>query len=694
MTKPGQPAKDQKIPALQMPEKLFSFLNRDWVLGLLLLAITLAAYQPALNGQLLWDDDAHLTRPELRSLHGLARIWTEPGATQQYYPLVHTVFWIAHRVWGDSTPGYHLLNILLHLLSALLLVRIFRSLGVPGKAAWLAGAIFALHPVQVESVAWITELKNTLSGVFFLGTGLAYLKFDRERSRKWYVAALGLFVLGFFSKSVIATLPVSLLAVFWWKRGKLVWRQDIFPLLPFFVLGIASGLFTAWMERHVYGAEGNAFSFTIIERCLIAGRAIWFYLGKIVWPVNLIFIYPRWNVSQAIGWQYLFPVAVLVLAGVLWTLRNRSRAPLAVFLCFTATIFPVLGFFNVYPFRYSFVADHFQYLALIGPIALASAGMQWGLGYSKQRFLKPALFGMLLLTLGVVTWNQCGMYANLETLYRTTIRKDGNSWMAHNNLGILLANTGRTDEAMVHCRKALELDSNSSESHNNLGLLLAKTGRTDEAMAQYRKALSIRHNDAEAYNNLGNALFHSNRKDEAMACFRKALEINPDHVEAHNNLGNIALQAGRTDEAMAHYRKALELNPDYVEAHNNLGIALQRIGRTDEAMAHYRKALELNPDYVEAHYNLGILLAENGRMDEAVAHYWKALELNPDNLSAINNCASLFLQKGRQADAVRFLQGVLDMAKFAGDESQAKTIAGNLEKLKRAGNPPPVPAQH
>ena len=424
---------------------LFRSCAGNWLLRLLLLVVTLAAYQPSWNGKPIWDDDHHITRPDLRSMQGLVRIWTNFEITAQYYPLVHSVFWLAYHAWGDWPLGYHLLNILLHVFSALLLVRILQFLQVPGKAAWLAGAIFALHPVQVESVAWIAELKNTLSGVFFLSAALAYLKFDRERKRKYYVITLTLFVLGLLSKSVIATLPVSLLAVLWWKRGRIRWKHDVVPLLPFFIVGIASGLFTAWVERSFIGAEGSEFNFSIIERCLIAGRAIWFYIGKIVWPANLIFMYPRWNVSQGIWWQYLFPFSAMLLAGVLFLVRNRSRVPLAAFVYFAATLFPVLGFFNVYPFRFSFVADHFQYCACVGPIALLAAGTEWLFGLSEgtlQRFLRPVIWVIVLLTLGLLTWRQSGMYADADALYRTTIEKNPDCWMAHNNLGNLLAESG------------------------------------------------------------------------------------------------------------------------------------------------------------------------------------------------------------------------------------------------------------
>ena len=640
------------------------------------------AYKPAWNGQPIWDDDHHITSPDLRSMNGLTRIWTHLGATQQYYPLVHSVFWLEYHLWGDSTRGYHLVTILLHFFSVSLLFKILRRLAIPG--AWFVAAIFALHPVQVESVAWISELKNTLSGVFYFAAMLAYLKFDSERKRKYFIVAIGLFILGLMSKSVIATLPVSLLVVFWWKRGRLDWKHDIVPLLPFFTVGIASGLFTAWVEHtFIIRGEESTFAFTFVARCLIAGRVVWFYLGKILWPIDLIFIYPRWNVSQAVWWQYLFPFATLLFAGALWVLRKRRRAPLAAFLYFIVTIFPVLGFLNVYPFRFSFVADHFQYLACIGPIALSAAGIGSGFGLlqgSLRRFLQPMLYVIVLLTLSVLTWKQSGVYADAETLYRTTIRKNPDCWMAHNNLGLLLTETGRTDEAMTHFLKALEINPIYSRAHNNLGNLLMQINRTDEAAVHFRKALEINPDYAETHTNLGTLLVKTGRMDEAVVHYRRALEINPNDVKAHNNIGNILLQTGRTDEAVVHFRKALEINPNLAEAHNNLGNILLQTGRTYEAVVHFRKALEINPNLAEAYDNLGLALFQTGQTDEAISHYRKALEINPDNIALLNNLAAAFLQKGQRTDAIQLLQRALKLAKSSGKETQAKALAGNLER--------------
>ena len=278
-----------------MPPMTARLSPRAWLALAGIYVAVAAAYFPALRGGLLWDDDAHLTRPELRSLSGLGRIWFELGATQQYYPILHTAFWVEHRLWGDATLGYHLINVLLHATAAGLFFLLLRRLAVPG--AWLAGLIFALHPVGVESVAWISEQKNTLSTVCYLLAAWAILDFDSTRRRRSYLLGLVLFALALLSKSVTATLPAALLVVYWWRRGRLSWRKDILPLLPFFALALAAGLFTAWVERHVLGAEGADYALGFPARCLLAGRVVWFYLGKLLWPANLIFIYPRWEVS-------------------------------------------------------------------------------------------------------------------------------------------------------------------------------------------------------------------------------------------------------------------------------------------------------------------------------------------------------------------------------------------------------------
>ena len=402
---------------------------------MLILLATLVAYWPVRSGGLLWDDDAHLTKPELQSAGGLYRIWFEMGATQQYYPLLHSAFWLEHKLWGDSVLGYHLVNVFWHMVSITLVYFILERLKIPGSL--LAAGIFALHPVMVESVAWMTEQKNTLSAVFYLSAMLVYLRFDESRRRSLYFLALALFVLGLLTKTVTATLPAALLVIFWWQRGAVSWRRDVAPLLAFFAVGAMAGVLTAWLERTQIGAEGVDFELNFLQRGLIAGRVVWFYLAKLLWPANLIFFYQRWDVDPTQWWQWLFPIATLGMLAGLWSIRHRWRGPLASWLFFVGTLFPVLGFLNVYPFIISYVADHFQYLASLGIIVFLSAVVASPLVRTSgmPRLLGNAACVFVVGMLGALTYRQSQMYANSVALYQATIERNPECWMAYNNLG-------------------------------------------------------------------------------------------------------------------------------------------------------------------------------------------------------------------------------------------------------------------
>jgi tetratricopeptide (TPR) repeat protein len=601
---------------------------RDWGIYALIVCTTFLAYFPAIRGGMLWDDSGHVTRPDLRGLHGFWRTWIDPGATQQYYPLLHSAFWVEHQLWGDSVIGYHLVNIALHALAACLVVRIARRLAIPG--AWLAGLLFALHPLCIEAVAWISEQKSTLSGVFYLSSALAYLKFDESRTRSAYITALALFVAALLSKTVTAVLPGVLLVVLWWRRGRIEWTRDVRPLVPWFVLGASAGLFTAWVEHTVIGAAGAEFALSPLPRLLLAGRVPWFYAGRVLWPANLTFFYPRWTVDPSVWWQWLFPAGVIGVAVVLWRLARRFRGPLAAFLIFGGTLFPVLGFFNVYPFRYSYVADHFAYLACL-VIIVPVAGELW-----KHRSLTVAAPILLL----VLTWQQAGIYRDEETLYRMTLERNPDAWLAHNNLGNLLLAAGKRSEAMSHLEAALRLKSDFSEAHLSMGNALVDVpDRLNDAIAEYEIAARLAPNSDRAHTNLGNALLRAGRTVEAMAQLEQALRIYPDNAEAHNDLGNaLSRISGRATDAVAQYRLALSVNPGFAEAHNNLGRALAQTGQLPEAIAQFETAIRQKPDYWSAHSNLGNALSlVPGRRDDAIAEYRTALRIRPDSAVAHNN---------------------------------------------------------
>lgn len=628
--------------------------------GSLIAGLVLVCYWPALHGGMLWDDAAHVTAPELRSWAGLGRIWTELAATQQFYPVLHSAFWLEHRLWGDAVLGYHLVNVAQHALAAGLLVAVLRRLRVPG-AAW-AGLVFAVHPVGVESVAWISEQKNTLSLVFYLTAALAYLRFDERRGQAgsgWrYAGATVLFGLALLTKTVTASLPAALLVVAWWQRGKLTWRRDVGPLVPWFVAALAAGLLTAWVERKLIGAEGAPFELTWMQRGLLAGRVIWFYAGKLVWPAELMFIYPRWNVTGATWLWSGWLAAVLAVTAGAWWWRGKSRGPLAAWLLFVGSLFPVLGFFNVFPFLYSYVADHFQYLASIGLIAGVTAGAATWNGGSRAWQVAGAV---VVVTMAGLSRGQSRMYADGRTLYRTTIAKNPECWMAHNNLGaelLDLSSPAAVAEAAGHFEAALRIKPDHATAHYNLGnALAAMPGRLNDAITHYEEALRLKPNNAEQHNNLGNALVRvPGRINEAIAHYETALRLKPNTPETHNNLGNALLKIrGREREAAAQYEAVLRLRPEHAVAHNNLGSALENLpGRLEEAIEHYRAAGRAKPDYAEAFYNLGnALMKREGRAAEAVAGYQEAVRLRPEFAEAHNNLGGAWSNiAGRLGDAI------------------------------------------
>jgi tetratricopeptide (TPR) repeat protein len=639
--------------------------NRNWLPGLLLVIATFMVYHPAWHGDFIWDDGVHISdNGALRSLDGLWAIWFKPGATCQYYPLTFTGFWIGYQLWGLNPLGYHLLNVLLQALAAVLLWQVLARLKVRG--AWLAGAIFALHPVCVMSVAWMTELKNTLSASLALGAGWAYLRFaglgvyerageaniehpmiqatptERCASRCWrfYVLSLGLFQLALFAKTAVSFLPVTLLLVTWWQRERLRWR-DVWPLLPMLGMAGVIGRLTFDIE-HLYGATGEQFNLGILERMLVSGRSFWFYLGKLFFPHQLTFIYERWQPNAGVWWQYLYPLATVgVLGWVWWQRRRLGKGLFAALLHFYVSTSLLIFLVVLYMTRYSFVSDHWQYFGCMSILAAAAAGITAVLErFEKGRpFPKPALCGLLLLGLGVLTWRQCGMYANIETLWKTTLTRNPDSFMAHNNFGKVLLQKGQADEAILHFQKSLKIQSDNVAAHDNLGSALLQTGRVEEAIACFLKALELQPGFVEARYNLGNALLRRGQVDEAIDQYQKVVESQPDYVEARYNLGNTLLRRGRVDEAIDQYQKALDTQPDLAEIHNNLGNALVLTGRVDEALAHFQKALALKPDFVEAHNNLANALLRRGRAQEALAHYQRSLEIQPDNVRTLSNLA-------------------------------------------------------
>jgi tetratricopeptide (TPR) repeat protein len=645
----------------------------------MIFAAAVAVYLPALPGGFIWDDDANVTARALQSVDGLRRIWFEPGATQQYYPVLHSAFWLEHRLWGDEALGYHLLNVILHATAACLVAYVVQQVWCgsqarrPSPAAWLAAFVFALHPVCVESVAWIAEQKNTLSAVFYLSAALAYLRWAEARAvrverRRLYWLATGLFALALLSKSVTATLPGALLIVCWWRRGRLLWREDVQPILLWFGMGAAAGLFTAWVEKAMLGAEGSDFRLSFLGRCLLACRVPWFYLGKLLWPAHLNFIYPRWRVNPGEWMQFLLPAATLALLFVLWLLSRRwSRGPLAGVLFFVGSLFPVLGFFNVYSFLFSFVADHFQYLASLGVITLAAGGWNlWRLragpaddARTSRVFLPAAVALATVIALGLLTYRQCRLYRDGVTLYRATLSRNPTCWMIEYNLGVTLHRLGREEDALACYEQALRLRPDLPRAQINLGAALVAAGHPSEAVAHYEAAITSCSGDrrltplqALAEYNLGGALESMGRSDQAADHYERTLGLKPDFAEAWDCLGILLAKSSRWADAAVCYEKELRLKPDSPGIQYDLAVALRESGHLSESIERFQDALRVKPDYPQAENDLGITLAQSDRLDEAIVHFQAALRIKPDYATAHNNLglALRALGRGREAD--------------------------------------------
>jgi tetratricopeptide (TPR) repeat protein len=565
---------------------------------------------------------------------GLRRIWFSLDSPSQYFPLTYSVLRLEYSFWGLNPTGYHWVNLLLHAANALLVWRLLRRLTVPG--AWFGAAIWALHPVQVETVAWSTELKNVLMCFFFLLTLLSWIDFvEGKPGRRWYFYALALvfYALALASKTTACTLPAALLLILWLKDIPIN-RQRLVQTIPFVVLGIGMGLLTVWWERFHVGTQGQLFAMGVMNRILTASRAVWFYAGKLFWPVNLTFSYPRWNISATDPFAYVWLAATIGFgATILGARRHPWRGVGAAVLFFAATLSPMLGFIMLYTFVYSFVADHYQYVACLGLTALTAAGITAGFRLPWNRFLKPVVCGALLLLLGELTWRQCGMYADIETLWRTTIARNPGSWMAHFNLGSALLKRGQVADAVGHYQETLNMKPDYAPAYYGLGIAASETGNVDEAIFLYQQALRINPDYAEVHNNLGNALFQKGNVDGAIVQYQQTLRINPRNTEARNNLGIALVQKGRMDEAIADFEGALQMDPRNADALNNLAWLLatarqaslrngnQAVGLAQEAN---RLTGDGNPGFLRT---LAAAYAETGRFSEATDTAQRALQL-------------------------------------------------------------------
>jgi tetratricopeptide (TPR) repeat protein len=662
-----------------------------------LLLVTVIAYLPAMHGGFIFDDKVYITENQsLRTTAGLQRIWLHPTFTPQYYPLTFTTFWMEFQLWGLWPTGYHLINVLLHAANAVLLFILCRTLTIPG--AWLVAAIFALHPVQVESVAWIAERKNVLSGFFYFASLLCYLRFSpfqvlphdstRPPWRHYYFALL-LFFCALLSKTATCTLPAALLFICWWKKGT-VSRNDILPLAPMFVMSLLMGVGTTILEKEVTGAVGSEWEFSLAERFLIAGRAWWFYVSKLLWPTSLTFIYPQWTVDSGSWKQYLSPTAVLIVLVILALFHKRiGRTPAVAAFFFSGTLAPVLGFFNVYFMRYSYVADHFQYLASVGVIALAV-----GLWWREPSLLPPRLRGFsfslpvsafhlkvsgrsllsfcIVGCLGLLTWRQAHIYTGPEALWLDTLQKDPNSWVAYNNLGVLFLDKRNYPQAIQQFQSAIRLKPDLAEAQSNLSLALLREGKIDAAIEHGLQAVRLEPASSKLHSMLGTAFWSKGDVRQAAIYFRNALSHEPVAPQAHYNLGLL-----------------------YMKEAN----AFQNISPR-EAIAHFEKALALNQRMLQTVYTLAWILATHP--DASIRDGARAMQLAQEACERTNyrdpvlldTLGAAYAEAGRFQDAIQIERTAAQIASQQKQEKQLNQVMSRLQ-LYQSGQPyREAPNQH
>lgn len=643
-----------------------------WHRAISIVLLALVAYSPVVHAGFIWDDDYHVSNnPTLTNVSGLRNIWLEPLATPQYYPLVHTTFWLEYHLWGLHPLGYHLINVLLHAANALLLWCVLRRLGVPG--AFWAAALFAVHPVHVESVAWVSERKNVLSALCYLGSFLLWLRFSpteeispRVTAGRWlyYAGAVLLFVAALLSKTVTCSLPAVFLLVRWWKHGR-VSRRDVLLTAPLFLIGLALAAHTVYLEKHHVGAQGDEWKLSFVARLLIAGRAVWFYAGKLVWPARLTFIYPRWQIDVTSAWQILFPVAALaVLLGLVASCRRLGRGPLVAVLFFAGTLLPALGFFDVYPMRFSFVADHFQYLASAGLLVLAGAGIQWLLA-RLPRGLSWTTLGLLFALLGALTWRQAGVYHDALTLWDDTLAKNPSCWMAYANRGMAHLERGEAEQSLADYTRAIELNPDQSvkahplaASYTLRGNSYRQLGQTEQAIRDHTRAIELGPEYSEAYASRGLDYHLAGRLQQAITDFTRAIELKPDADAAFADRGAAYHQLGQTEKAIRDFTRAIELKtdgggPGLAGVYIDRGVAYQKLGQAEQAIRDLNRAIELDPISAAAYSNRGMTYQQLGQAQQANADFTRAIELKPDFADAYYNRGNLHQQMGQAQPAIR-----------------------------------------
>ncbi len=655
---------------------------------LALVFMVVVAYLPSLSGGFVWDDVIFTQEPTLQRWSGLWSIWLSPsdiGKEGHYWPIVYTSFWLEHKLWGLDPLGYHVVNVLLHAVNTVLVWRLLRVLLVPG--AWAVAAVFAVHPMHVESVAWVIERKDLLSALFYLSAVLVWIRFTEAPNKARYGLALGLYVAGLLSKSIAVTLPAALLLWHWWQRGR-VTAMEWVRVAPMFAAGLA---ITAADFAFYTSREPLALGYSLLERILIAGRALWFYVGKLLWPAELAVIYPLWEVRAAELYGWLYVVAAAGVAALLWFGRRWfGRGPAVGAAFFGLTLSPVLGFVDYGYMQFSFVADRFQYLAGIGVMAVLAGGAAHASTRLPDgfRFAAMAVFAAVVVSLGTLTWRQAGIYRDGITFFSHIVSLNPDARDAHLNLGAALFEAGRVEEGYAASRVAVEQRPDAASARVNLGRALLLKGRFDEAEEQLSRALALDPRNKDAAQNMAELRRRQGRYQEAVARFRKLLARDRDNALAHAGLGTSLYGLKRYEEAVASMGRALALMPRAPALHALhllAGRAWLALGRFEEAERHLLRAAQITPGAAMALVDMGRLRFVQRRFDEADAYLRRAVAMDPGDAAILHNVAEVLREHGRYPESIERYRAALAIDPgFAMAHAGLGTSLYELERYEEA----------
>jgi protein O-mannosyl-transferase len=707
----------QPLPASQ--QRILSLSGATWVKIAVLVALTTAIYLPALGGGELLDDDLLLTQNKIvKSPDGLYQFWFTDNASD-YWPMTNTTFWIEWRLWGERLSGYHVTNLMLHVVESLLVWLLLWKLGIPGD--FWGALLFAVHPVNVESVAWIASRKNLVAMFFFLLSLLWYLKSEERFAVKqntrakinigqrgvpsraadfsiaeyaglWYWLGLGAFVLAMLGKGSVAVMPALLLCILWWKRP-LDWR-DARRVLPFFVVAAGLAGLNVWFQTH--DTEKIIRHADIFQRALGAGGAIWFYLYKAVWPFDLAFLYPSWNIDAG-NWLWWIPLFGAILAtGALLAAAKPWRTARNYFcpfwfagLFFGAALVPVLGFCDVGFMKHTLVANRYLHVALLAIVALAASGIAMACARLplKRRWAAIVPAAAVVAVFSLVSWRQSGLYTDRFTLFQAAKEKNPDSWMIHDTLGTWELNQNQPAESVAYFRKAIELCPpeiiECGRIHEHYGQALFMLGQTREGIEQWESAFAAGYTSHRIVDKL--RMTYQQARDVAkLSAFDSRLtSLVPNNAVYHNNFGLTLAQSGRLNEAIEQYQLAVKLDPKDAKALNNLGAAYYRCRNIPGALDCYQRALQCKPDYAEAHYNLGGLLYQVNAIPDAMAHLEAAVRSKPDYISALFMLAKSYQVAQQDEKAIVAAEKALTLARSKKQNRIATDIERWLEDKKR-----------